>query len=271
MEGNTETFAWDAERMGEAPAEARAAIEAVAAALDLAVTRAGADDVTHKDERDIVTATDVRIEDRIRADLSEALGQRVVGEERGGEAPESGEYWMLDPICGTRNYASGIPLYCVNLALVRDRAPVLSVVGDPSTDEILVAWSGGGAWALRRGGGSRRPRADAASRTLIVEPGKSNDARREAAAEFAAAVVRADRWDLLSLSSTISLAYVAAGRVAAYAVFYVTAVHTTAGVLLATEAGATVTDIEGRPWTLESDSLLAAADEALHAELLALR
>ena len=45
----------------------------------------------------------------------------------------------------------------------------------------------------------------------------------------------------------------------------------TAGVLLAYEAGATVTDIDGRPWTLGSDSLLAAATAELHADLLALR
>jgi myo-inositol-1(or 4)-monophosphatase len=263
-------FAWDAAAMGEPPAEAAPAIRAVADALDLARGRAGAAEVTHKDERDIVTETDVRIEDRIRADLREALGQEVVGEERGGEATASGEFWMLDPICGTRNYASGIPLYCVNLALVRDRAPVLSVIGDPSTDELLVARAGGGAWALGRDGGARRLRADSSGQTVIVEPGKSNDARREQAADFLAATVRADRWDLLALSSTISLAYVGAGRVSAYAVFYVTAVHTSAGVLLAREAGAVVTDIEGRPWTLESDSLLAAADPDLHADLLAL-
>lgn len=263
-------FAWDATAMGEAPAEAEPAIRTVAEALDLAQARGGAGEVTHKDARDIVTATDVCIEDKIRADLREALGQDVVGEERGGEATTSGEFWMLDPLCGTRNYASGIPLYCINLALVRDGAPVLSVVADASTDEILVAKAGGGAWALGRDGGARSLRADTASQTLIVEPGKSNDARREKAASFSAATVRADRWDLMSLNSTVSLAYVAAGRVAGYAVFYVTSIHTTAGVLLASEAGATVTDIDGRPWTLESDSLLAAADESLHAELLAL-
>jgi hypothetical protein len=39
----------------------------------------------------------------------------------------------------------------------------------------------------------------------------------------------------------------------------------------AAEAGATVTDVDGHPWTLESDSLLIAADAALHAKLLALR
>jgi myo-inositol-1(or 4)-monophosphatase len=264
-------FVWDAATMGAPPAEAEAAIGAVADALELALRRTGAGEVSHKDIRDIVTATDVRIEDQIRHQLSEALGQGVVGEERGGEVAATGEYWLLDPICGTRNYASGIPLYCVNLALVREGAPVLAVVADPSTEEILVGRAGGGAWALGRDGGARRLRADASSHTLIVEDGKSNGRRRDQAAEFFAAVVRTDRWDLRTLSSTLSLAYLAAGRVSAYAIFYVTAVHSTAGVLLATEAGAVVTDIEGGRWTLESDSLLAAADGELHADLLALR
>jgi myo-inositol-1(or 4)-monophosphatase len=154
---------------------------------------------------------------------------------------------------------------------VRDGAPVLAVVGDPSTDELLVAQVGGGAWALARHGGARRLRADDSSRTLIVEDGKSTGERRERAARFFAAAVRADRWDLRTLSSTLSSAYVAAGRVSAYACFYVTAVHSAAGALLATEAGAVVTDIEGRPWTVASDSLLAAADVALQGDLLALR
>jgi myo-inositol-1(or 4)-monophosphatase len=261
-------FGWDAAVMGEPPEEAEPAIRAVAEALELAEGRAGAAEVTTKAGRDIVTATDVRVEDRVRALLDEALGIPVVGEERGGEAGDS--YWLVDPICGTRNYASGIPLYCVNLALVRDGAPVLAVVGDPSTDKILVAWSGGGSWALGRDGSARGLRTDTSNDMLIVEDGKSDGPRRDQAAKFFAAVVRANRWDLHALNSTISAAYLAAGRVSAYGCFYVTSVHTAAGVLLAIEAGATVTDIEGRPWTLESDSLLAAADDALHAELLAL-
>jgi myo-inositol-1(or 4)-monophosphatase len=260
-------FAWDA-AMGAPPAEAEPAIRAVAQALDLARERTGAAEVSEKLGRDIVTATDVRVEDHVRALLGEALGIEVVGEERGGEGGDS--YWLVDPICGTRNYASGIPLYCVNLALVRDGAPVLAVVGDPSTDEILVAREGGGAWALGRDGGTRRLRADTSNDMVIVEDGKSDGPRRDQAADFFAAVVRANRWDLHALSSTISAAYLAAGRVSAYACFYVTAVHTTAGVLLAREAGATVTDVDGQPWTLDSDSLLAAADPALHADLLAL-
>jgi myo-inositol-1(or 4)-monophosphatase len=252
-------FAWDTAAMGAPPAEAEPAIRAVAEALDLAVGRAGADEVTTKAGRDIVTATDVRVEDGVRAALGDALGIEVVGEERGGTASADGAYWILDPICGTRNYASGIPLWCVNLALVREGEPVLAVVGDPSTDELLVATTGGGSWALGRDGGARRLHADTSNDMIVVEDGKPTGPRREAAADFFAAVVRANRWDLHALSSTISAAYVAAGRVSAYACFYVTAVHTTAGVLLARESGATVTDVEGALWTQASDSLLVAA------------
>ena len=71
-----------------------------------------------------------------------------------------------------------------------------------------------------------------------------------------------------SLGTTLSLAYVAAGRVAAYGVFWGTALHTAAGSLLSAEAGASVSDVDGRPWTIRSDSILASANAALHADLL---
>jgi fructose-1,6-bisphosphatase/inositol monophosphatase family enzyme len=46
---------------------------------------------------------------------------------------------LVDPICGTRNFASGIPLYCINVALVEDGLVTLAVVGDPAGDEVCVA------------------------------------------------------------------------------------------------------------------------------------
>jgi myo-inositol-1(or 4)-monophosphatase len=72
------------------------------------------------------------------------------------------------------------------------------------------------------------------------------------------------------LSTTLALAYVAAGRVAAYVLFWTSELHVAVGSLVAAEAGALVSDIDGRPWTTRSDSIVAAADPALHADLLAL-
>jgi myo-inositol-1(or 4)-monophosphatase len=238
--------------------------------MRLALAASGSVDITAKEGRDVVTTADVAAEDAIRAAVTAAHGHPVVGEERGGEMPEAGSpYWLVDPICGTRNYAYGTMLWCVNLALVEDGEVSVGVVGDPSHDEVLVAERGHGTWALKEGQ-ARRLLASADTRTVAVEEGKSTGAVRERAARFMAEVVRADRWDFRSLSTTLSLPYLAAGRVSAYVVFYVSPLHAAAGTLVASEAGAVVTEVKGAPWTLASETLLAAADAETHDALLAL-
>ena len=244
------------------------AIRAVGRGLELARGRAGAAEITSKGGRDLVTETDIAVEDEIRRIVEGASPHPVVGEERGGEVPAGGSaYWLLDPICGTRNFASGIPLFSVNLALVQGNEIALSVVGDASNDEIQFAERSGGAWG---NGGERRRQlsTSAQSQTIVVEPGHATGPRRELAARFAQEIIRADRWDVRSLSSTLSLSYDAAGRVAAYVLFSGEALHPGAGTLLVTEAGGSISDIEGAPWTLQSDSLIASANPALHRELV---
>jgi myo-inositol-1(or 4)-monophosphatase len=244
------------------------ALAAVRRGLDLARDGVGGDDITSKGGRDLVTATDTAVEDEIRRIVGDRSPYPVVGEERGGDVPADGSsYWLLDPICGTRNFASGIPLYCVNLALVEDDRIGLAVVADASTDEILVAELGGGSWATNHQG-RRRLSTGRQNQTIVVESGVAGGRSRERAAWFARDAIRANRWDIRTLGSSLSSAYVAAGRVAAYALFSGSALHTGAGTLLVAEAGGTVSDIDGAPWTLRSDSLLASADEELHRELL---
>ena len=244
------------------------AISAVRRGLDLAQSRVGADEITSKGGRDLVTATDTVVEDAIRDILEGSSPHPVVGEERGGEAPADGSsYWLLDPICGTRNFASGVPLYCVNLALVEGDQISVAAVGDASVGEILFAQRGRGAWAIGHEG-QRQLSTGGQSQTIVVESGTAAGPSRDHAARFAHDAIRGDRWDIRNLSSTLSSAYVAGGRMAAYVLFSGSALHTGAGTLLVAEAGGTVSDIEGAPWTVRSDSLLASANPELHAELL---
>jgi myo-inositol-1(or 4)-monophosphatase len=259
------------ERGGLLPHWRRETAEAVAAVEQaIAVARGGvtAEGVAHKTGREIVTAADIAIEDGLRERLAGRLGIAVIGEERGGEPPADGApYWLADPICGTRNYASGIPFCCVNLALIEQDRVSAAVVGEVSTGQIWTAERGSGAWARAREGW-RRLTAGRASGTLVIEEGRCSGARRELAAGGYAAAVLADRWELRSFGTSLALAYVATAQVAGYVVFCTTAVHTAAGVLLAREAGATVTDLDGEPWTIRSDSIVAGADPDLHRELL---
>ncbi len=250
--------------------EVTVGVHAALCGMELTESRAGAGDVSAKEGRDVVTASDVAVEELVRTLLRVALGQSVVGEEQGGARPSDGAgYWLVDPICGTKNYASGMSLYCVNLAFVVGDEVIAAVVADPSTSEIVIAERGRGAWVLK---GDRLDGVNTSdlSKMIVVEDGKSKGARRNQAAAFAAAAIRTDRWDFRSLGTTLSLPYLAAGRIAAYVLFAISAVHSAAGSLLVTEAGGVISDIDGRPWTIDSPTMVASANQVLHDELLEL-
>src|SRR5262245_29379378 len=101
--------------------ETETAIAAVRVAQGLLASRPGADQITSKGGIDLVTGPDRAAEDAIRAHLTRAYPDYpVVGEERGGAPAEGRPHWLVDPICGTRCFASGVPLYCVNVALVEE-------------------------------------------------------------------------------------------------------------------------------------------------------
>jgi myo-inositol-1(or 4)-monophosphatase len=243
-----------------------AAIEAVRRGLTLALSRTGADAIRSKGGRDLVTAADVAVEKTVRSILAATSDFPIVGEEGGGRAEPGTPHWLVDPICGTTNYAFGLPLFAVNVALVEDGQVVIGAVGDGSTGEILAAERGHGAFAAT-GGDSRAMAVSAKSRLLVLEGWPRTAKNLEASAEWTVAALRANAWDVRSFGTTLSLAQLAAGRVAACIFFAVPALHAAAGVALAREAGATVTDTGGRPWTAGSGSIVAAAAPELHREL----
>jgi len=239
--------------------------------LELALSRDGASEIRSKGGLDIVTAADVAVEEAMRLVLRAATKFPVVGEEGGDNAETNATYWLVDPICGTRNYASGIPLVAVNLALVNKEKLVLGAVGDGSTREVLVAELGMDAFS-KGDGDWRAISTSEESKTIVIDGWPTGGAERERAGRFVAKAINANRWDIRSLSTTLAFAYLAEGRVAGYILFWhwegiSSALHTAAGVALAREAGAKVTDKDGKPWTVSSDSIIAAANPQLHKEL----
>src|SRR5690348_15988499 len=95
---------------------------------------------------DLVTAADVAVERDVRARIEARFPSHVVlGEEAGQAAAASGYRWIVDPIDGTTNFAHGIALFCISLALEIDGAVALGVVYDPIGDELFTAERGGGA------------------------------------------------------------------------------------------------------------------------------
>jgi histidinol phosphatase-like enzyme (inositol monophosphatase family) len=102
--------------------------------------------VDTKDDRTPVTEADRRIEDRLRAAIAARFpAHGVLGEEQGPTRPEAEWLWVLDPIDGTKAFASGNPLFGTLIGLMRGGRPVLGVMEAPALGERWAAADGLGA------------------------------------------------------------------------------------------------------------------------------
>jgi myo-inositol-1(or 4)-monophosphatase len=89
-------------------------------------------DLSPKGDRDYASEVDYAIERAVRTFLgSRTPGIAFVGEEENAEPDDVAEWWTLDPIDGTVNFAHALPLCAVSLALVRDNRPILGVIDLP--------------------------------------------------------------------------------------------------------------------------------------------
>jgi fructose-1,6-bisphosphatase/inositol monophosphatase family enzyme len=252
-----------------ARSETLAAVRAARLAQKIADARTGAGDIKSKGHIDLVTGADVACEDAIRGELLRSFPDYpVVGEERGGTPVAGRPYWLVDPICGTRPYASDIPLYCTNIALVEDGEVTAAVVGIGKTGEVLYAESGRPAGMLV-GKTINEIRASSRSDTLWI------DGKTEASIGAMARAMQQRRWFVWSFSSSVAYAYAAMGKISGVIQFGLPgshpdgSVHAAAGCFIARCAGARVTDVEtGGPWNLRTDSMIIAADEKLERDLL---
>ncbi len=103
-----------------------------------------------KDDHSPVTAADHKAEALIAAALRQATPDiPVVAEEEaaaGMEHDSSHNYWLVDPLDGTREFAAGRDEFTVNIGLVRHGLPVLGVVGVPALGELFGGIVGVEAW-----------------------------------------------------------------------------------------------------------------------------
>jgi myo-inositol-1(or 4)-monophosphatase len=254
-------------------AQTQAAVAAARAGLAVALQRSGAQHIVSKGGVDIVTGADVAAEHAIRRVLHERCPELpILGEELGGAEVRAGEraYWLVDPICGTRNYASSLSTFCTNVALVEDGVVTLAAVGDGGTGEIAFAERGRGAF-VERSAGPAALRAREGS-VLVLELGGNPPYPAWVASlgRFVPLLAADGRYHLRVFGTTLSLAKVASGDVAGVVLLGSRAepLHTAAGCLLAQESGALVTDLAGRSWQLDTEAFVLAASRALHDQLL---
>jgi myo-inositol-1(or 4)-monophosphatase len=223
-------------------------------------------DIQLKGEADLVTEADVAAEraivELIRAEFPT---HRVFAEEGSVGGDDPAHRWIIDPLDGTTNYAHGMPLFTVSVAYERDGEVAAGAVFQPATGELFHARTGGGAWL-----GDQPIRVSRATelRHALLTTGfpSRRDMLEPAMAQFAAlnAQTHAVR---RTGSAALDLAWVATGRFDGYWERTISAWDVAAGVVIAREAGASITDLAGRPFLVDAGNILTTAP-GIHAELL---
>lgn len=233
-------------------------------------TALGADILAHarpgeihkKGDRDLVTDADLGIQHKIISHLARATPDiGVLAEESDHQPnPDTAErLWVLDPIDGTSNFAHGLPLCAVSLALLENGQPVVAVTRAPLLQRTYHATKGGGAYL----NGNPITASDTNQLTdAIVSLGdyatgqNAHERNQHRLALTAQLVAHVERIRMFG-AATLDLVFVAEGATDAAIIMSNKPWDTAAGTLIAAEAGVSVTDAHGNPHTHQSTATIA--------------
>ena len=229
----------------------------------------------YKGEADLVTEAD-RASERLIVDRLHTRfpSHGVYGEEGTRGQMESEYRWYIDPVDGTTNFAHRYPVFCVSMGLEyrpthlsadEDGQIVAGVIYDPTRDELFVAEKGKGAYL--NGRRIQVSRTTTVAESLLATGFPSRKRHQNPNIHFYQEITMRSHGVRRAGSAALDLAYTACGRFDGYWEFNLNPWDTSAGFLMVTEAGGTLTYFDDSPFHLASKELLA-SNGLIHRELV---
>jgi myo-inositol-1(or 4)-monophosphatase len=222
-----------------------------------------------KGEIDLVTETDRQSEAYVIGEIRRQFPTHSIVAEESGNAPGDPErVWYIDPLDGTVNFAHGLPIFAVSIAYAENGRTRLGVVYDPIHEECYSAERGAGAWL--NGAPIHISNASELGSSLLVTgfPYDIRTNRRnnlDLYAEFSLCSRGVRRLG----SAALDLCYLAAGRLDGFWEISIQQYDVAAGGLVAEEAGAVVTALDGvSDYLVKPPSILASTPQ-VHPQMAA--
>ncbi|WP_235886233.1 inositol monophosphatase family protein [Paenibacillus cymbidii] len=223
------------------------------------------------DDGDLVTEVDFLAEQELLPRLAAAFpGHQIRSEESGWSGVGGDWLWLVDPLDGTNNYAIGLPVFGVSLTLLYQNEPVLGVIYDSMLDRVYVARKDGGARCngepLSAHGGAGLPG------RLTLGWIQGHHVQKLGNAMRLKTHLDATSKRVLRLwAPSLLWCMLARGDLDGIVLYNSEGDDLYAGVLMAREAGAVVTDFAGRPFVgMNPEPYIIACRPQLHDELMAL-
>lgn len=217
---------------------------------------------------DQVTEADLEAENKIVEIIKVNFpNHNFLGEENKYEKTASEYTWIIDPLDGTNNFAHGIPIFSISIALAWNEEVIVGVVYDPLREEIFYAEKNKGAF-LNGISISVSQNKNLKSSILITGFYYSRDSKMLQTLEdikkfFLAGIIGIRRFG----SAALDLCYVASGRADGFWEFFLNPWDFAAGKLILEEAGGTVTNKGGLPVKI-SPSYIISSNTHIHNAML---
>jgi myo-inositol-1(or 4)-monophosphatase len=212
--------------------------------------------VRYKGEVDLVTEVDEQAEQVIAEILLGAFpAYGMLAEEGGSLAGEKDARWIVDPLDGTTNYAHGLPIFAVSIALERAGEVVMGVVHDPMHEETFVAERGRG--ATLNGELIKVSDTEELIRALIATGFPYDRAEMPEALDLFGRFAATTRGMRRLGSAALDLCYVASGRIDGYYERGIWPWDLAAGSVILDEARGKLTNYRGEVLDLDGREIVA--------------
>ena len=218
--------------------------------------------ISFKGRSDIVTDVDLEVERLILNRVKYEYPEFSVLAEESSPIQTSSEFtWVIDPIDGTRNFAEGIPHFCVIVALAKGTDVELGVIYDPIKEDLFTAQKGMGSF-LNGEPIYITSRTEIAECLLGFDLGYV-DQKAGTAIDMIRSLWPGFQSMRLMGSAGLGMAYASAGRIDLYFHHSLSPWDMAAGLVLAREAGGVVVDRQGNPANLFTPSVIVSNPETI--------
>jgi myo-inositol-1(or 4)-monophosphatase len=212
---------------------------------------------------DIVTEVDLAAEQEIIRHIKAQFpdhsfySEEIVDQKKNNAKASRAFRWVIDPLDGTINYASGLPLFSCSLAFQQEERTVLGVIYNPIANELFSSIRGRGSYLNKN-------RLHVSDKSSLGESVLSfmltshyNQEQTNETLEYVKKLSMACRGLRLYVSQAMELAYIAMGKLDGTFGVKSRGFSAAAGALILREAGGRVTDLGGQEFDNSSRSLLA--------------
>ena len=228
-------------------------------------------DITFKAKKDLVTQYDVAVENFLKKKFSKKFKDfNLIAEESDNANIEFNNSIIIDPIDGTTNFVNGVPHTAISVGVYKNKKPYLAVVYNPILDELYTAKIGKGAYL--NGKKLKVSNENDFQKSLLATgfPYTSNtneDDLNDVLKKIKLILPLCQ--DLRRLgAASLDLCYIAKGTYEGYYEMNLKAWDVSAGILILTEAGGVVSNINGDEYTLFEDKYLVASNGKIHKKFI---